>query len=55
MDKVESVAHNDERKLVRQFSLFQEILYSLSIIAVTFSANSTDRIHTAYWSEISLN
>jgi len=41
MDKVESVAHNDERKLVRQFSLFQEILYSLSIIAVTFSANST--------------
>lgn len=40
MDKVESVTDNDQRQLVCQFCLLQEVFHPLWIIAVTLPTNS---------------
>lgn len=40
MNEVETVAHNDERKLISEFCFLQEILHTLRAVAVAFSAYS---------------
>ena len=42
MDEVESVADNDERKLVRQLSLLQEVLDLLRVVEIALSADTFD-------------
>jgi hypothetical protein len=42
MNKVEPIADNDERKLVRVFRLFKEVLDFLRVVEVTLSANAFD-------------
>jgi len=42
MNKVEPIADNDERKLVREFRLLKEVLDFLGIIEVALSANALD-------------
>jgi len=40
VDKVKSVTDNDQRKLICQFGLLQEVLHPLGIIAIALSADS---------------
>ena len=47
MYKVVSVTHNDERQLVGQFGLLQEVLYSLWGVAVAFAANALNLLDLA--------
>jgi hypothetical protein len=42
MNKVEPIADNDERKLVREFHLFKEVLDFLRAMEVTLSTNAFD-------------
>jgi hypothetical protein len=42
VNKVEPIADNDERKLVREFRLFEEVLDFLRVIEVTLPANALD-------------
>lgn len=46
MDKVKAVAHNDERQLVRQFGLLQEVLHTLRVVAVGLTAYSLHLTNT---------
>ena len=39
MDKVKSVKHNDQRKLICQLFILQKVLHSLWAVAIAFSAN----------------
>lgn len=40
MHKVKTVANNDQRKLISQLCLLEEILDSFCIVAIAFTANS---------------
>lgn len=40
MDKVKTITNNNEWKLVGEFGLFQEILHTLWIVAIGFTAYS---------------
>lgn len=40
MNKVKSVTHNDERQLVSQFGLLQEVLHTLRVVTVGLAAYS---------------
>lgn len=48
MDKVKAVTHNDERQLVSQFSLLQEVLHSLRAVAVGLAAYSLHLTNTQH-------
>ncbi|KAJ7828940.1 hypothetical protein B0H14DRAFT_3718285, partial [Mycena olivaceomarginata] len=39
VDEVETIANNDERKLVSQLGLFEEVLDLLGVVVVAFAAN----------------
>jgi len=40
MDEIETVANNDQRKLVGQFSFLEEILDFFGVVVVAFPANT---------------
>ena len=42
VNKVESVAHNDQRQLIIEFRFFKERLYFFSVVAVALTADSLD-------------
>ncbi len=47
MDKIETVANNDERKLVGQFGLFEEVLNLLRVVVVAFAADALNLANLA--------
>jgi len=40
--KIEPITNDDERKLIGQFGLLEEVLHTLRVVAVTLTANSLD-------------
>jgi hypothetical protein len=42
VDKVEAVADDDKRKLVRQFGLFEEVFDLFWVVKIALSANALD-------------